>query len=210
MRILLCNFHYPPGSGNSRIRAALAESLAARHDVTVIAPSMPGLPRRELIAGVRIVRAPVFFGGADPAHSVPARLVYIPMGVAAGKRLLETESFDIIHAHSLLPDGPVGDTLGRFANTPNVLCVGIGELVSAEDPAVPRSGLLQGWARRFAQRADCVVCPSEATASRLRDALGADISIHVAGPDESEPDEIAQRYEELFVRVVQRHMASGS
>ena len=204
MRILFCNSHYPHGGGSSRFVAALAEHLAVRHDVTVVAPSATVQARQEQVGGVRVIRAPVFFGGANPAKSLLAQLVYLPMGVAAGKRLLETESFDVIHAHSLLPAGRVGDTLGRFANTPNVLSIDDGELVATHGPAKPRAGLLQAWARRLARRADCLVCPTADSASRVAKAFGREINTDVIAPDASAVDEAAPRYEALFEDVVRR------
>ncbi|MEL7448491.1 MAG: glycosyltransferase family 4 protein [Pseudomonadota bacterium] len=204
MRILFCSSHYPSGGGNSRFIAALAENLATRHDVTVIAPSASLQALQEQLAGVRVIRAPVLFGGADPSKSVLAKALYLPMGVAAGKRLLETESFDIIHAHTLLPAGRVGDTLGRFANTPNVLSIDDGELVSTHGPAEPRAGLLQTWARRLARRADCLVCPTANSASRITEAFGDEINTDVIAPDTGAVDDAARRYEALFEEVVRR------
>jgi glycine/D-amino acid oxidase-like deaminating enzyme len=45
MRILFCNYEYPPlGGGGGVVMAALARELARRHTVTVLTSGALGLP----------------------------------------------------------------------------------------------------------------------------------------------------------------------
>ena len=48
MRILFCNYEYPPlGGGGGVLNAHLAEELAHRHDVTVLTSRALGTPETE-------------------------------------------------------------------------------------------------------------------------------------------------------------------
>ena len=60
LRILFCNYEYPPlGGGGGVINALLAEELAKKHDVTVLTSRCMGLPEESVENGVRIIRLPV-------------------------------------------------------------------------------------------------------------------------------------------------------
>ena len=177
MRILFCNYEYPPlGGGGGVVNALLAEELANSHDVTVVTSCGLGLPREEIVNGVRVVRAPVFFRRQKAAANVPSLLAYLPMGVAAGKRLLETESFDVINTHFVIPTGPVGDTLSRFSGIPNVLSVHGGDLYDPSKWMSPhKHAVLRAWVRRLARRAVRVVGQSSNTVSNVHKYYDPDI-----------------------------------
>ena len=122
MRILVCNYEYPPlGGGGGVFTAALAEELARRHEVTVLTSQGLGLPAEETVKGVRVVRVPVFLRRRQAVANLPSLAAYVLMGVPAGKRLLRERAFDVINTHFALPTGPVGDALSRWGRVPNVL-----------------------------------------------------------------------------------------
>ena len=170
MRILFCNYEYPPlGGGGGVVNALLAEELAKRHEVTVLTSQALGLPEEAAEGGVRIIRAPVFFRTKPAAANLPSLLAFIPIGIQRGKRLLQAERFDVINTHFALPSGPVGDALARAAGVPNVLSVHGGDLYDPSKAASPhRHPLLRAWIRRLARRADAVVAQSRNTAENLR------------------------------------------
>ena len=146
MRILFCNYEYPPlGGGGGVINALLAEELATRHEVTVLTSLGLGLPPESIVNGVRIVRVPVFFRSQQAAANVPSMLAYLPMGIAAGRRLIRASQYDVINTHFVLPTGPV------HSEPATATTVASPEVFAAEPTAAP---LLQGPGHDLAQTGD--------------------------------------------------------
>lgn len=170
MRILFCNYEYPPlGGGGGVINADLAESLASKHEVTILTSQAMGLPRESEINGVRILRVPVFFRRKLAAANIPSLLTYIPMGIKSGKSLLRKETFDVINTHFAIPSGPVGDSLARFAGIPNVLSVHGGDLYDPSKFTSPhRHAILRKWISTLLRRADHVVGQSRNTVQNVQ------------------------------------------
>jgi len=165
MRILFCNYEYPPlGGGGGVINALLAEELAGRHDVTVLTSQGLELPRESLENGVRIIRTPVFFRRQLAAANIPSLLAYIPMGIMAGRSIIGRESFDIINTHFVIPSGPVGHNLSKISTVPNILSVHGGDLYDPSKWTSPhRHALLRMWIRGLLRKADHVVGQSKNT-----------------------------------------------
>jgi glycosyltransferase involved in cell wall biosynthesis len=170
LRILFCNFEYPPlGGGGGVINALLAAELAKRHEVTVLTSRGLGTPAESTEDGVRVVRVPVFFRTQQAAANIPSMLAYLPMGAHSGKKLLCTTRFDIINTHFVLPSGPVGDVLARYGHIPNVLSVHGGDVYDPSKWTSPhRHILLRAWIRRLLRRAECVVGQSRNTLDNMR------------------------------------------
>lgn len=171
MRILFCNYEYPPlGGGGGVINALLAEELATRHDVTILTSQGMDLPAEEVTNGVRIIRVPVFFRSQTAAANFPSMLAYLPMGIRAGKRLIRKEKFDIINTHFALPTGPVGDALSKYGGIPNVLSVHGGDLYDPSKKSSPhRHALLRMWVRRLLRSAYRVVGQSRNTVDNVHE-----------------------------------------
>lgn len=165
MRILFCNYEYPPlGGGGGVINALLAEELAKRHEVTVLTSQGPGFPCQSDDNGVHVLRVPVFFRRQQAAASLASMFAYMVMGTRAGKKHLATNTYDIINTHFVLPSGPVGDALSRFANIPNVLSVHGGDLYDPSKWTSPhRHTLLRAWVKSLLKRASQVVGQSRNT-----------------------------------------------
>jgi glycosyltransferase involved in cell wall biosynthesis len=169
MRILFCNFEYPPlGGGGGVINSLLAQEMAKRHEVTVLTSQGLGLPRDVVENGVRIVRVPVYFRKQKAVASVLSMLAFILVGIKAGKKLLKTNQYDVINTHFVLPTGQVGDVLAHVGRIPNVLTLHGGDLYDPSKFTSPhRHPLLRAWIRRLLKRADWVVGGSRNTLENM-------------------------------------------
>lgn len=178
MRILFCNYEYPPlGGGGGVVNAALARELAQRHEVTVLTSHGFNLPYESVEDGVRIVRVPVALRRQRPTASMVSMLSYMLNGGRYGRRLMDATRFDIVNTHFVLPTGPVGDELARYGGIPNVLTVHGGDLYDPSKYTSPhRHLLLRRWIRRLVLRADCVVGQSANTLHNLRTYFVSDAS----------------------------------
>lgn len=170
MRILVCNYEYPPlGGGGGVVTSLIANELANRHDVTVLTSQAKGLPSEEVIGGVRVIRVPVFFRKQEAVASLLSMMAFIPMAIRAGKKHLRYNSYDLINTHFALPTGPVGDALARYAGIPNVLTLHGGDLYDPTKFISPhRNPILRSWIRRLLRKADGVVVNSNDTLDNVR------------------------------------------
>src|SRR5262245_1401187 len=88
VKILFCNYEYPPlGGGGGVGMAALARHLAQRHEVTVLTSQGPGLAAESIEQDVRVVRVPVLFRRQLPVANLASMLAYVPSGMVRGASL---------------------------------------------------------------------------------------------------------------------------
>jgi glycosyltransferase involved in cell wall biosynthesis len=169
LRILFCNYEYPPlGGGGGVINAMLAEELAKRHEVTVLTSQGLDLPAERVENGVRVIRVPVFFRKQQTVASLVSMFFYIPQGIRAGRRLLGEQHYDVINTHFVLPTGPVGDHLARYGKIPNVLSLHGGDLYDPSKFMSPHRHLvLRSAAKHLLRRSDCVVGQSTNTLDNM-------------------------------------------
>lgn len=170
MRILFCNYEYPPlGGGGGFINALLAQELAKRHEVTVLTSQGLDLPPERVENGVRVIRVPVFFRKQEAVANLLSMLAFILMGIREGKKLLMDERYDVINTHFVLPTGPVGDALARYGRVPNVISLHGGDLYDPSKFTSPHQHpLLRAWIRRLLRRADKIVGQSRNTLENMR------------------------------------------
>lgn len=165
MKILFCNYEYPPlGGGGGVINALLAEEMAKRHDVTVLTSQGLDLPRERMENGVRVIRVPVFFRKEEAVANLRSMAAFIPMAIKEGMKLLRHERFDVINTHFVLPTGPVGEVLSRYGRIPNILSLHGGDLYDPSKTLSPhRHPILRTAIRRLLRKADAVVGQSRNT-----------------------------------------------
>jgi glycosyltransferase involved in cell wall biosynthesis len=173
MRILFCNYEYPPlGGGGGVVMAALARQLARRHEITVLTSHAAGLPRENDDHGVRILRVPVFFRRQLAVANFPSMLAYLPSGLLRGLSLGRA-GFDVINTHFVVPSGPLGHALSRWHNVPNVLSVHGGDLFDPSKRSSPHlHAPLRAAVRSLLRSADEVVGQSRDTVRHIEHIYG--------------------------------------
>ncbi|MGH8217305.1 MAG: glycosyltransferase [Steroidobacteraceae bacterium] len=174
MRILFCNYEYPPlGGGGGVVMAGIARELARRHDVTVLSSQACGLPAESLDARVRVVRVPVLFRTQLAVANFPSMAAYLPTGAWRGLQLARQKPFDLINTHFAVPTGPVGHFLARRLAVPNILSVHGGDLYDPSKSSSPhRHALLRRAVAYLLRRAAAVVAQSRDTAANVERIYG--------------------------------------
>ena len=174
MKILFCNYEYPPlGGGGGVVMSALARELARRHEVTVLTSQALGLAGANVEGGVRIARAPVFFRRQLAVANFPSMLAFLPSGVLKGLGLLRSTHFDVVNTHFVVPSGPVGQVLARIGRAPNVLSVHGGDLFDPSKQSSPhRHAWLRAPIRYMLNAADEVVGQSSDTVRHVSEIYG--------------------------------------
>jgi len=181
LRILFCNYEYPPlGGGGGVVMAAMARSLAERHDVTVLTSQAVDLPYEGMDANVKVVRVPVFFRKALATANFPSMAAYLPMGLWRGLQLGRKQRFDIINTHFAVPTGPLGDWLSKRMGIPNILSVHGGDLYDPSKQSSPhRHAFLRRAVARLLVKADGVVAQSRDTARNVESIYGVDRKVEL-------------------------------
>jgi glycosyltransferase involved in cell wall biosynthesis len=199
LRILLCNYEYPPlGGGGGVVMAAMARTLARRHEVTILTSRAAGLPAEQSDAGAAVVRVPVLFRRQLAVANFPSMLAYLPSGLWRGLQLGRERRFDVINTHFAVPTGPLGDWLSRALGVPNVLSVHGGDLFDPSKRSSPhRHALLRAVVARLLRRADVLVAQSEDTARNVARIYGVQRSVEriPLGIDRPPCEGVAQRSE---------------
>ncbi len=173
MRILFCNYEYPPlGGGGGVVMAALSRHLARRHEVTVLTSRAGDLAAESGDQGVRVVRAPVFFRRKLAVANFPSMLAYLPSGFVRGLALPRA-GFDVINTHFVVPTGPLGHALARWHRAPNVLSVHGGDLYDPSKRSSPHlHAPLRAAVRWMLAAADEVVGQSRDTVRHVNELYG--------------------------------------
>lgn len=168
------------GGGGGVVMAAMARSLAERHDVTVLTSRAAGLAPEAMDANVKVVRVPVFFRRHLAVANMPSMAAYLPMALLHGLKLGRKQRFDVINTHFAVPTGPVGDWLSRRLDVPNVLSVHGGDLYDPSKQSSPhRHALLRRAVARLLRRADSVVAQSRDTARNVAQIYGVERKVEL-------------------------------
>jgi glycosyltransferase involved in cell wall biosynthesis len=173
LRILFCNYEYPPlGGGGGVVMAALARELARRHEVTVLTSRAKSLAAFATDRGVRVIRVPVFFRTQLSVANFPSMLAYLPMAAMRGFGF-GRGAFDLINTHFAVPSGPVGQLLAAYYRVPNVLSIHGGDLYDPSKKLSPhRHAWLRVAVRKLLLAADAVVGQSRNTVGHVEEIYG--------------------------------------
>jgi glycosyltransferase involved in cell wall biosynthesis len=129
MRVLVITYELPPvgGGGGQAALDVSRELVRRRHEIHILTAHLEGLPRRETLDGIHIIRVP-------SARRLPYKADLLAMsgfviaGLWAG--LLYTKKFppDIIHVHFAVPSGPVAWSISHYTRIPYVLTAHLGDV----------------------------------------------------------------------------------
>lgn len=198
LRILLVCYEYPPIGGGGGVGAKqYAEAWAAKgHPVTVLTSRAGGLPARERIGGVRVVRVGTL-GKKDRATSTAlSMLTYLISGFV--HLVFNRGAYDemqVVNTHFALPTGPLGWAAAQLLSVPQVLTIIGGDIYDpSKDSSPHRHGALRAVNRFLIQAADRVVAISSDTRKRAVEHYGIDREIQVVnyGFDPPDPWEVAE------------------
>lgn len=173
MRILFCNYEYPPlGGGGGVVMAALARHLARRHEVTVLTSRAGELAAESDDQRVHVIRVPVFFRRQLAVANFPSMLAYLPSGLARALTLRRAR-FDVINTHFVVPTGPLGHAIARWQRLPNVLSVHGGDLFDPSKRSSPHlHAPLRASVRWLLGAADEVIAQSRDTVRHVKELYG--------------------------------------
>jgi glycosyltransferase involved in cell wall biosynthesis len=200
MKILFCNYEYPPlGGGGGVVMGALARQLARRHEVTVLTSRAGGLPADNLEGGVRVVRVPVFFRRELAVANFPSMFAYLPTGFVSGLRMGGRGAFDVVNTHFVVPSGPLGQALAKWYRAPNVLSVHGGDLFDPSKRSSPHlHAPLRTAVRSMLRSADAVIGQSSDTVRHVTDLYGVKRDVGLIPLGIERPPSIAHSSRAMF------------
>lgn len=166
MRILIINYEYPPiGGGGGFVTRDICENIVSRgHIVTVITSHFKGLPKRDIINGVNIIRVPVFSRKKMEVAGIASMLSYFPLSVFNAMKHLKESEYEILNTHFAIPSGPAGYVLSKIFHLPNVLTIHGGDIFDPSKTLSPHSApILKQTVKIMLKTADCVIAQSSDT-----------------------------------------------
>ncbi len=170
--ILLLCYEYPPIGGGGGVGAQkYAEAwVRAGHRVTVLTSRAAGLEKREVVAGVDVVRVPTFGKKHRATATNLSMLCYLVFGfLHVLWRLRAYRRFDVMNTHFSIPTGPLGWVASRMLGVPNVLTIIGGDIYDPTKSSSPhRSALLRFANRVIINGASRVVAISSDTRTRAK------------------------------------------
>lgn len=199
MKILFCNYEYPPlGGGGGVVMAALAKHLARRHEITVLTSRASDLPASAVEDGVRVVRVPVFFRRQLAVANFPSMFAYLPSGFVRGLRF-GRNAFDVINTHFVVPTGPLGHALSKLYGVPNVVSVHGGDLFDPSKGSSPhRHAPMRVAVRRLLNAANAIVGQSRDTVRHVKSIYGVERPVDLIPLGIERPPAITSRDRAVF------------
>jgi glycosyltransferase involved in cell wall biosynthesis len=180
VRILMLNYEFPPlGAGGSTSSFNLARNVVALgHEVDVVTMGMRGLPREQVMDGVRVIRAPSIRARREVCHT-HEMATYVLGGLWTASALAKRRHYDLCNAHFVFPTGPIAYSLRRLRGLPYVLTAR-GSDVPGHNPNRFRFDhrLLSPIWGGLVRDADAVVAVSRHLASRI-EAHASDVLVDV-------------------------------
>jgi len=129
MKILVLSHEFPPvGGGGGRVAQDICCNLAKwGHEITVLTAHLEGLPKEEILDGIRVLRFPSLRREAFRADLV-AMGGYVLAGFWAGYRFIKRWHPDVIHVHFAVPGGALAWALSKLTGVPYVMTAHLGDV----------------------------------------------------------------------------------
>lgn len=209
MKILMLNYEYPPvGGGGATVTAQLCERLVQRdHTVDVVTMRHKNLPHHETVNGVNICRIPSYRSRGDicKTHEMAT---YLIGGRRLALRLAQEKHYDIIHAHFIIPTGPLAQYIHKHTGIPYLItCHGSDVPGYNPDRFGWQHKLLMPYWKNLVFRPAALVSPSRSLADLMKTHCpDLHISIIPNGYEASIFDTTGQREKRILLcsRLLQR------
>ena len=163
MRLLILCYEFPPlGGGGSKVVDGLTGQLSnLGHEIHLVTTRFGDSPSFEKRGNLSIWRVDSLRRRSDRSN-VLELASYVVAALFKARDLLQSNRYDVCHAHFIFPDGIVAWLLRRFMNQ-NFVVTAHGSDVPGYNPHrfVWAHRLLRPLWRRVSNAADCIVCPSE-------------------------------------------------
>ena len=129
MKILVLIHEFPPvGGGGGRAAQDICLGIVKRgHEITVLTAHLKGLPKEEIIDGIRVLRLTSLRQEAFRAD-LKAMAGYVLSGLWAGFRLIKRWQPDLIHVHFAVPAGALAWVLSKLTDISYVMTVHLGDV----------------------------------------------------------------------------------
>ncbi|MFN0070869.1 MAG: glycosyltransferase family 4 protein [Chloroflexota bacterium] len=179
VRILMLNYEFPPlGAGGSTSSYHLARTLVELgNEVDVITMNLAGIPRQEVMEGIRVMRVPSLRSRREVCHT-HEMATYVLSGTLFAAAQIRRRSYDVVNSHFIFPTGPIAYMLRRLGG-PRYVMTARGSDVPGHNPNRFRFDhqlLLPAW-RHIVRDADGVVAVSHDLAARIREHAGCDVTV---------------------------------
>lgn len=163
MNILVLNYEFPPiGGGGGAVSRDLAIMLKRRgHSVTVITMQYGNLPAKEEIEGVTVYRVKCLRKEAGVCHP-QEQLTYLVSAIHFFRKYLREESFDVCHAHFIIPTGVAAVYLKQHFHIPYVITAHGSDVEGYNQKRfkLMHKVLRPVW-KKIVREAEAVIAPSE-------------------------------------------------
>ena len=122
MKILKLCYEYPPlGGGGGHVVHGLSKQLAAMgHQVDLVTMRYKGLPRIEKTENFSIRRVPCIRHSQVICHS-HEMITYLCSALPTALQMISGNTYDIIHAHFIFPDGILAYLLSKMTGIPYLI-----------------------------------------------------------------------------------------
>ena len=129
MKILVLIHEFPPvGGGGGRAAQDICLGMVKQgHEITVLTAHLKGLPKEEILDGIRVLRLPSLRQEAFRAD-LKAMAGYVLSGLWAGFRFIKRWQPDMIHVHFAVPAGALAWALSKLTGIPYVMTVHLGDV----------------------------------------------------------------------------------